>query len=255
MSLKDSIRAVQTDLPITWRQEKWLTENSNPEYSPKALEFAQKQLAGVTGSQRLRKRMFRASAAADCSRKQIFKWIGMPARVEIESKTAGIFATGNFMHLKWQMQGLTEGWLEDAEVPVDRDDLNAGGTMDGVLYTGGGFEYKTINDRGFGKVTSFGPLDPHLSQVHNYMFLGDLDHFSIVYENKNTAEWREFRVKRDPTRITFAKQQFEKLNEFVEEKKLPKILNDCQVQEGTMFRQCPYRDVCLKVKMWPQVKS
>jgi hypothetical protein len=252
MSLKNSIRAIQTELPITVRHEKWLTENANPKYSKEALAFAQDQLAGVTGSNRLRKRMFRASAATDCHRKQVFKFLGMPQKMEIESKTSGIFQTGNFMHLKWQMSGITEGWLVKAEVPVDRDDLNAGGTMDGVMYEGGGFEYKTINDRGFGRVTTFGPLDGHIAQVHNYMYLGDLDHFSIVYENKNTAEWREFRVERNGTLIEETKEQFHILNGYVDDQRLPKVLSDCKVEEGQQYRQCPYRDICLKTKDWPK---
>jgi hypothetical protein len=255
LSLKDSVRAVQALLPITVRHEKWLTENSNPVYSDKALKFAQQQLAGVTGSQRLRKKMFRASSATTCPRAQVFKYIGMPVRAEVDSKLSNIFATGNFLHLKWQMQGLTEGWLEEAEVPVDRDDLNAGGTMDGILYTGGGLEFKSINDRGFGKVTSFGPLEGHLYQVHNYMYLGDIGHFSIIYENKNTGEWREFRVDRNEMLIKQAEIRFAELNEHVDKKILPKVLPDCRVEEGTQFRQCPYRDVCLKVKLWPQVKT
>lgn len=251
MSLKDAIKAVNNDLPITIRHERWLTENANPKYSDRALLFAADQLKGISGSQRLRKKMFRASAAHDCARKQVFKYLGMPARDEIESRLSNIFATGNFLHLKWQMQGLTEGWLTECEVPVDRPELNAGGTMDGVLYTGGGFEFKTINDRGYGKVTSFGPLEGHLAQTDNYMYLGDLDHFSIVYENKNTGEWREFRVGRDENRMRDAKEGFERLNEHLANKTLPKILSDCQIQEGTTYRQCAFRDICLKTKRWP----
>lgn len=251
MSLKESIKAVQNDLPITMRHEIWLTENANPKYSDEAIAFAEDQLRGITGSNRLRKKMFRASAAHDCSRKQVFKFIGMPTKEEIESKLSGIFQTGNFMHLKWQMSGMTEGWLVRAEVPVDRPEFNAGGTMDGVMYTGGGFEYKTINDRGFGRVTTFGPMEGHLAQVDNYMFLGELDHFSIVYENKNTAEWREFKVERDEKRMTETKENFERLNEFVEAKALPMILPVCKSKEGPIYRQCPFREICLTTRGWP----
>jgi hypothetical protein len=233
------------------RHETWLTQNSNPKWSKEALDFAAGQLEGSTGSQRLRRKMFRASAAHDCSRKQIFNILGTERKEEIESKLAGIFQTGNFLHLKWQMCGLTEGWLVKAEVPVDRPELNAGGTMDGVLYTGGGFEFKTINDRGWNRVNSFGPLDSHIAQVHNYMYLGDIDHFSIVYENKNTGEWREFLVPADEKKIKEAKEGFEILNDFLSTETLPPVLPDCKAQEGSTYRNCPYRDICLKVKGWP----
>lgn len=251
MSLKDTIRAVQSDLPITMRHEKWLTENSNPHYSDEAIKFAADQLTGISGSQRLRKKMFRASAAHDCKRKQIMNIVGVPKREEIESRLAGIFQTGNFLHLKWQMSGLTEGWLTKAEVPVDREDLNAGGTMDGVVYTGGGFEFKSINDRGFNRVTTYGPLEAHIAQVHNYMYLGDIDHFCVVYENKNTGEWREFKVPRNEELILAAKFGFEQLNAMYEEKTLPDPLSECKAKEGSTYRNCPFRDVCLTIKKWP----
>ena len=251
MSLKDTIKAVQLDLPITVRHENWLTHNSNPQYSDEAINFAKDQLEGKTGSQRLRKKMFRASAAHDCKRKQLLNIAGVEQKREIESRLSGIFQTGNFLHLKWQMSGLTEGWLVKAEVPVDRDELNAGGTMDGVLYTGGGFEFKSINDRGWGRVTSFGPLDAHIAQVHNYMYLGDVDHFSVVYENKNTGEWREFKVQRNESLIDAARDGFDDLNNMLDEQILPNALADCKDRQGSTYRNCPFRDVCLSIKRWP----
>lgn len=253
MSLKSQIKAVNSGLPITVMHEKWVSENPEPVYSVQARAFATGQLAGITGSQRRRKRMFRASSTHTCKRRQVLAFIGHPARKEEITSTLGnIFATGNFMHLKWQMTGLTAGWLAEAEVPMDRDDLNAGGTADGVLYTGGGFEYKTINDRGYTWVMTSGIKEDHQEQVDNYMFLGDLDHYSIVYENKNNGEWREFRRERDEANMKRVVRRFEELNEFVSDRKLPPVLDDCRAETGVKFRQCPFRDTCLKLKMFPR---
>jgi hypothetical protein len=246
------VTAVKGDLPITVMHEKWLTENPDPVYSDRALEFAAMQLSGKSGSQRLRKRMFRASSANTCPRRQVLTYISIPVRREITSTLGNIFATGNFLHLKWQMQGLTAGWLADAEVPFDVDELHAGGTADGVLYTGGGFEFKSINDRGYGNVMTYGPKEDHLEQTDNYMFLGGLDHYSIVYENKNNGEWREFLHRRDDARMLAVAERFDRLNQHVEDKKLPVVLEDCKHEEGQKFRQCPFRDSCLKIKMWPK---
>lgn len=253
MSLKSVIKAVQNDLPVTVVQERWLTANRNPSYSPEALAFAADQLAGITGSQRLRKRMFRASGTHTCKRRQVLKYIGHPEIGEqLTSSQANTFATGNFYHLKWQMQGLTAGWLAKAEVPMDKAELNAGGTADGLLVGGEGWECKSINDRGYTRVTNYGPLEDHGEQMDNYMFLGNLERYSIIYENKNNGEWREFVRNRDEKNMRLVVERFEELNQFVVDKKLPVIIPDCKKEEGAKFRQCPFKDTCLKLKEWPQ---
>jgi len=254
MSLKDLVKAHALDLPVTPVHEKWMTENPNPIYSPEAIAFAVDQLSGVSGSNRRRKRMFRASGTHTCKRRQVLAFIGHPGVPEqITSKLGNIFATGNFTHLKWQMQGLTAGWLAAAEVPMDLPEINAGGTADGVLTEGGGFECKSINDRGYSRVTSYGPLEDHEEQTDNYMFLGGLERYSIVYENKNDGEWREFVRYREDKNMLKVAERFDELNEFVEHKRLPIVLDDCKVGEGAKFRQCPFRDTCPKMKRWPSV--
>lgn len=251
MSLKDAIKAVQQDLPITVRHERWLEANHNPVYTEDALAHAAKVLEGTSGSSRLRKRMFRASSAGMCERQQLFKITGVKGRDDISSSLANIFLTGNYLHLKWQMAGLTEGWLVRAEVPVDRDDLNAGGTMDGVLYTGGGFEFKSINSRGFGSVMLYGPKWEHVFQVHHYMYMGDFEYFSVVYENKDTGEWREFKVDRNEEIIEQSKAALERLNQLLADRYLPPMLDDCVAKTGMRYRNCAYRDMCSKG--WPDV--
>lgn len=255
MSLKDMIKATQRELPITMRHETWMTNtHGNPVYSERALTFAAEALAGEAGSQRRRKKMFRASAAGQCQRKQVFSYINMPQADSVDSKLASIFTTGNMLHLKWQLAGLTEGWLVEAEVPVDRPELNAGGTMDGLTYMGGGFEFKTINSRGFASVMQFGPKTIHVLQVHHYMFLGNLNHFSVIYENKDTGEWKEFFVQRDEALIDQSRTSLETLNASLESKRLLPVLPDCETREGQMFRTCPFRNICLETKMWPRGK-
>lgn len=244
MSLKEAIKAVQQNLPITMRHERWLRENHNPVYSQEALDFAATVLEGSSGSKRIRKRMFRASSAGMCERQQLFRISGTESREDISSDLSNIFLTGNFLHLKWQMAGLTEGWLVKAEVPVDREDLNAGGTMDGVLYTGGGFEFKSIYSRGFGTVMLYGPKTEHILQVHHYMYMGGFESFSVVYENKDTGEWREFRVNRDEAIIEQSKLALERLNSLLADKILPPMLDDCVEKTGTRYRNCAFRDIC-----------
>lgn len=246
MGLKDKIRAVQKDLPISKVHDRWLIDHPNPSWSQKALDFAAEQLAGISGSQRLRKKMIRASGAGSCVRRQIFNFLNMPRQESMSSESSNILHTGNYLHLKWQMMGLTAGWLAEAEVPMDRPEWNAGGTADGVLTAGGGFEFKSINDRGYNQVMTYGPKSEHLAQTDTYMLLGQLDRYSIVYENKNTGEWREFINDRNEDRMVEAKIRIDVINEHLTNQTLPPRLAECEVQEGMHYRFCPFKETCFK---------
>ena len=248
-ALKNLIRAA--DLPITVRHEQWLARNDKY-FNKEALDFSRLALSKEAGGGRRRKSMFRASSSGTCARRQIFQVVTMPGRREdLDPRVANIFLTGDFTHLKWQMAGLTQGWLVDAEVAMDRPELNFGGTLDGILDDGSGFECKSINTRGFASVNRYGVDPKHLRQVHSYMLLAGIKTFSVVYEDKNTQEWREFRVHQNPEIAAVVQEELDTLNESLSSKTLPDPLLSCQDQEGSEYRNCPFRDVCLKQKEWP----
>lgn len=236
------------------RMDKWLSDNPNPVYSPEAIEFSRQVFTKEVGGDRARKQPFRSSAMGMCQRRRIFAAAGVPEAKTVDAKLGNIFGTGNFLHLKWQMAGLTEGWLAQAEIPMDLPAMRFGGTLDGKLFDGSGFEFKTIHSMGFGNVMTHGPKPIHITQVHSYMYIDkSIEAFSIVYEDKNTGEWREFRVDRDQKLIDQVDRELGALIEFYENRKLPKILPDCQTQEGSTYRNCPFKDMCLKQKNWPTV--
>jgi len=235
--------AAQEDLPITMRHDKWLANNPNISYPDLVVQVGMKELLS---KQRDRRKHFSASSAGDCQRKQIFTYIGLP-RKKIESSLVNIFHTGNFIHLKWQLAGLTEGWLTDIEIPLISAEFPVRGTMDGIVWDGSGFEFKSINDNGYKSVMQFGPKKAHINQVHAYMFLGGYKSFSVVYENKNNGEWREFRVHRDEKIIDALKTEWSQLENSVVTETLPQPLNECKQKEG-MYRMCPFKDTCLKIR-------
>lgn len=245
-SLSQLIRSVQQDLPITVKHEQWLAQNSNPTYSPEALDLARKVLSGEVMN---RKRMlFRSSSTGFCERRRIIAALGIEEPPLEDSKLVNIFHNGNFLHLKWQMAGLTAGWLAEAEVVADDPSINFGGTLDGILCDGSGFEFKTINDRGH-MGTWMDPKPLHVKQVHAYMVLRpDIEKFSIVYENKYTSEWREMRVQKDPKILRQVNNELGSLLEYWEERKLPPVLTDCRAKKGTEYRQCPFSGPCLESK-------
>lgn len=257
MSLRELIRAVQQDLPITVRHERWLVANANPVFSPRAIEFASKALAGEVGGKRSRKPGFRASGMGKCPRARVFARIGTEGLAEqYDSTLSNIFFTGNVMHLKWQLAGLTEGWMVDAEIPMHSDEHDLGGTADGLVYDGSLFEFKTIYNRGYQWVLGNGPNPEHLRQVGAYKILNpDLSAASIVYENKNTGEWREFRVYFTDVVMEPVHRELGMLRAAVRDRELPETKDACRMRTGTEYRRCPFRDVCLKTKIWPEERT
>lgn len=252
--LRDLVRAVQQDLPITVRMENWLVNNPDPQYSSDALKFSDDVLRGKVGGKRNRTLAFRASGMGKCMRKRVFARIGSVAQSEQFSSTqANNFATGNAMHRKWQMAGITEGWLIQAEVPLYNSGLDLGGTADGYIYDGSLFEYKTINSRGYKWVTAKGIEESHQRQVAAYKLLNPrLTAASVVYENKETAEWREFRMEFTPEVIDPMYRELVELQESLQEHVLPPIKEQCLTRSGMEYRTCPFRDTCLKTKVWPR---
>lgn len=242
-----------SELPITMRMERWLTTNSNATYSAKALKFAQLALSNQVGGSRARRNPLRSSSTGQCRRRQVLRAAGHPEDTEISSRVANIFHTGNMLHLKWQMAGLTEGWLAEAEVPKDRDDLLFGGTLDGILWQGSGLEFKSINNRGYTMVQSArAPREDHIRQVHGYFVLDEkIKNFSVVYENKDNGEWREYVVERDEDLIDEILIELKELKAYLEDKILPPIKPKCLEREGMEYRSCPFKDSCLTMKRWP----
>ena len=248
MKFSQLIESVKINLPITPRHEAWLSKG-NATYSPEALEFAQKVLSNDVGGSRRRGTAYRGSGMGQCNRKLQLRTTKVKKR-NPETSLMNIFNTGHFMHLKWQMAGITEGWLIKAEIPYENKELDFGGTADGIIYDGSLFEYKTINPRGFKDVSEYGPKKEHILQAHSYMYLGELTATSFVYEDKGSGEWKEFRVERDESTIEHIEEHLRTMNKQRELKILPDPLTKCIDKEGP-YRQCEFKDVCLKIQEWP----
>lgn len=274
MSLKDLVRAVQKDLPVTVRHERWMLANSDPVYSEAAIQFSDDFLRKRIGGNRVGRRLrFRASGMGKCARSRVFSRIGHKGISEdFSSSQANIFATGNFMHRKWQMAGITEGWIPTraeewvtrdgqkrstrvlAEVPMDSEEYDLAGTADGFIWDGSLFEFKTINSNGWQWIRSKGVPDRnHRLQTAAYKLLDPtLTAASIVYENKDTGEWREVRSYFDDEIMQAVIDEIDELTHSIETQVLPPVLNKCSTGEGMEYRRCPYRDSCLKIKVWPK---
>lgn len=251
MRFSETIKHVAPELVVSKRHEVWVSENDHPVYSMKAMEFAYAQLAGVD---RVRKGTLSASSLGECQRYQQFVYLGFP-KLPPDAKNAAKMQNGAFMHLRWQMEGLTEGWLRHAEVPVKSDAYHLMGTMDGVLYNGAILELKSINLNGFSRVMSFGPLHPHLYQMATYMLCSGEEQGVFIYECKDNQEYTEIVVDPDDLPMTEVLIGAERMWQSIQVEKLAEPLGDCIDRKGWKYQSCPFRDRCLGIHNWDQVRS
>lgn len=193
---------------------------------------------------RLRESNWSASSQGRCIREQQLTYLGFP-KAKVDERLNNIFANGDYVHLRHQAAGLVAGYIKAVEVPVHVPELKLRGTMDGILSNGQGWEMKSINPYGYSKVKAFGPQATHKRQVQAYMLARpDIDAFRIVYENKADNDLKEFLEPRDPVMIGQIEEQLAQLNTATTKRELVPMKQACKNQEGTEYRQCPFRYIC-----------
>jgi hypothetical protein len=240
-------------LVVSPRHERWLEHNSNPEYSTKARVFAAKALIDM-GRPRDRRGTISASSLGSCRRKQQFTFLGLP-ELPPSPKLAQIFQNGTFMHIRWQMAGLTEGWLKEAEVPVGGNDLNLSGTQDGIAYDDTIVELKSCNSNQFARIQTFGPIEGHIYQIGTYTVTTGAEKATLIYENKDTQEFKEFVRTRDELPLVEIANGAEEMWLKNGNEELYEPLDKCWDKEGYQYAGCPFRNQCLKIRNWQEAKE
>lgn len=190
-----------------------------------------------------------ASASGSCLRRQQFTYLGKNGRANgVDSQN--IFINGDFLHLRYQMVGLIQGWLKDVEVPLALPEYGVRGTMDGDLGPGV-LELKSINRRGFARVSTFGPDAEHKRQATSYMLATGYDFTRFIYESKDDNARAEFLYKFDQETADDVIREWNLLNELKDSKKLYPMQRECLQEKGD-YRRCPFAKVCEGAK-WPRV--
>lgn len=199
---------------------------------------------------------FSPSSIGECTKRALFSYAGAP-QLPADAELLEMADHGTFGHMRWQMEGLTMGYMLEAEKWVYDESLLTGGSIDGVLEDGSIFELKTaapgvynrmVMDRGQ-------PKWEHLLQVHVYMMLLGADWASVVYEDRAYGNFHEFRVARDPK---IEKEAIRRLNgymRYVEDDLMPPMLDECSLGVGRTFQGCPYRKICPSVTTVSQAQS
>lgn len=248
MGLTSMLRTSSSGLLITPRHEEWLRANSDVVLSQPVAEFIRSELVKP---QRSRTMSFSASSLGHCQRAQLLQYLDAQIERNPTAAQASVFLHGTWTHLKWQAMGFMAGWLAKAEVPVRMDDYHLLGTVDGLLVDGQGWELKSINKRGYRFVLEDGPKDEHLKQIHGYMLATGIRTWSLVYEEKDTQDYKEFVVEFTPRIATEVLSELTALNNAVSRHELLPMLDACVEKNGMAYRSCPYRDSCPEAS-WPR---
>lgn len=252
---------------IAWlkRQEK------ERAWSPAALEHARKVFIGAYQKPR-ENRISPSAFGGACDREVLFSFGGapkLPSRWENEE----LMVDGSFDHLKWQMEGLSAGYLGAVEVFLKSEDLRMGGSLDGVGADHSLFELKNTAEhlfkaistgKGTAKKYALGMVAKHKLQMEGYWLLDQVcpgpriltDYGSLVYVNRaNPSDVYEVRMKTDPGRRRQVEAILEGLHDWIDLDELPDLLEGCQATFGWLDRQptqsertvadrCKYREHC-----------
>lgn len=203
---------------------------------------------------RPRSQRFSASGLGHCPRRQLFSYAGAP---QLESSVEGvnIMRSGTAAHFWIMLEGLTMGWLVEAEVFSYDPDWRVGGTLDGLLSDGSIWEYKSVASTVFSKVTresglSFAEPDKegakyeHLVQLEGYELITGVSTKSLFYEDRNYGAFHEYRLGPDEHTKAQLLKLLDRLNSHVDDDTLPDMLEDCERGVGYVFNDCPYRKHC-----------
>lgn len=191
---------------------------------------------------------FHSSQLYQCPRSQIFGYLGVPGKdAAISPELRNIFNDGTWRHIRWQITLLNAGIITHVEVPVIVPGYRFAGSIDGTnedeLW---GLELKGTSQ--FQVVKQYGALPSHVKQVHGYLTARpDLEKFIVLYEDKSTNQWHEVHIERDPKIVRQIERILNALNEAIDNKQLPEVLNECEYGEGA-YKGCPFSYLCKQVQ-------
>lgn len=201
--------------------------------------------APMSRPERDRTKSWSASSCGRCEREQELTFLDF-RKSPPGPGLNNIFANGDYVHLRHQAAGLVAGYITEVEVPVNCEELNLRGTMDGILDNGEGWEMKSINPKGYSELSQ-GPKEEHLNQVHAYMIATGIEAFRIVYENKAYQSLIEFHVPYDKARGDKVRDTLLKMQENMDTGRLTPMLPECKNKTGR-YQQCQFASVCASAK-------
>ena len=233
-------------LYVVSRHTKWLELTEEDQvYSEEALDWAMKLLR--RDFKYTRSGRYSPSSIGECNRRVVLGYNGAP-QDPFDLDSLDLMSMGTRDHFWWQLEGITMGWIVEAEAWRHVPDLRLGGSLDAIMADDSIFELKTVISSKYSRILREGsPLHAHVLQVHAYFLLSGLRWASIVYQSRDTGDFYEFRVEHDQSVENELMGLLTKLDRYVDADELPEILDDCEMRTGTIYKQCPVRSECLKL--------
>lgn len=255
--------AIADGTPLIWTPEhyKWLALPSRQRvYTPAAEEFAQHSWRGLDIPARTGDQTYRFSASSvqgahgqdfSCHRATLFHFASMP-KLPPTPQQQDNMDEGSWLHLKYQMEGISAGYIASAETWDFDPDLRYGMKDDGILYEDSLLELKFVNAKKYAAILngdrrynqSPGPLPAHVLQVTGGMMLKGKPVASLVYVNKEDSTFIEYRIPYVQDNFNVLLTLLDDLNGWVDLGELPAILEGCQNGTSWLSRNCEYRDIC-----------
>ena len=233
---------------VTEPHSRWLqTPEDQQTYSEEAIAFVGAVLRREF--KHARPGRFSPSAMGECPRRILLGFAGADQQ-QPAIDNQEMMDHGSWTHLKWQAEGLTMGYMTEAEAWVHNEDLLCGGSMDAVLHDGSIFELKSAGWSIYRDivVVDTWPKWNNLLQLHTYYILFDALWGSLVMENRSGGQFHEFRVPRDAKIEAEVLRRLSSYKAYAEEDDLPPVLTDCAKRRGDVYKRCPYRDICLEAR-------
>jgi CRISPR/Cas system-associated exonuclease Cas4 (RecB family) len=169
----------------------------------------------------------------------------MPGLLHYDFALSNVFLDGTWRHLRWQMMLMEAGVVTDVEVPYKMPDKRLSVSLDAENHDEGWmFELKGTRNM---------PHEvphKHLLQMHTCMYVSGFEVAVYIAENKATQDFREWVVKKDPKIMSEVTKEIYKLNEAIDERKLPGPVSDPRRKEGPC-KACPYQPWCWEQRSWP----
>ena len=204
----------------------------------------------------VRSNRFSGSGLDQCKRRQLFSFSGYP-QAPINLDSADIMRSGTAAHFWIMLEGLSAGWLKEAEVFFKDDHYRLGGTLDGFLFDDSIWEYKSVASTVFNSVANTskqykevtegkkpGPKYEHELQCEGYELLTGQQLKSLFYQDRNFGQYIEYRLGPNAEIRANLIDLLEELNAHENDNTLPPMYDSCESRVGTTYKECPYRLVC-----------
>lgn len=188
----------------------------------------------------------------DCDRRVMFGFVNAP-KEPFTVRSQDRMDQGSSLHLAWQIEGLSAGWLVDAEQWVQHPHAKIGVKYDGRLaddmgllelkFTNSNLYRKIIRgDREAGKPP--GPSEGHRLQCEVALWLFDEQWMSLVYVNTDDGDFVEYRLQRSARWQAEIDERMDRFFGYVDTDTLPEMHEECVGESSPRYLRCQYRAIC-----------